>query len=54
LKFDHSQPQAGAPPGFMNVDYYAPDLKLIIAKEYKDSGGRTTLIKFDKIYPIAR
>ena len=54
LKIERSQSQAGAPPSFMNVDYYAPDLKLIIAKEYKDSGGRTTLIKFDKIYPIAR
>ncbi len=54
LKVERSQSQAGAPPSFMNVDYYAPDLKLIIAKEYKDPGGRTTLIKFDKIYPISR
>jgi len=54
LKVERSQSQGVAPPSFMNVDYYAPDLKLIIAKEYKDPGGRTTLIKFDKIYPIAR
>jgi hypothetical protein len=50
LKIERSQTQTSDPPSFMNVDYYAPDLKLIIAKEYKESGGRTNLIKFDKIY----
>jgi hypothetical protein len=38
----------------LNVDYYAPALKLIVAKEYKESDGRTTLIKFDKIYESAK
>jgi hypothetical protein len=33
-----------------NVDYYAPTLKLVVAKEYSERDGRTTLIKFDKIY----
>jgi len=38
----------------LSVDYYSPDLKLIIAKEYKERDGRTDLIKFDRIYPIKR
>jgi hypothetical protein len=36
---------------YSNVDYYAPKLKLVVAKEYNERDGRTTLIKFDKIYP---
>lgn len=36
----------------LSVNYYSPDLKLIIAKEYKERDGRTDLIKFDRIYPI--
>jgi hypothetical protein len=51
LKIERSQTQTSEPPSFLNVDYYAPELKLVIAKEYKESGGRTNLIKFDKIYP---
>lgn len=38
---------------FNNVDYYAPALKLVVAKEYKESDGRMNLIKFDKIYSSA-
>ena len=52
LKIERSQTQTSEPPRFMNVDYYAPELKLVIAKEYKESDGRTNLIKFDKIYPV--
>jgi hypothetical protein len=32
------------------VEYYAPELKFIVAKEYAERDGRTTLIKFDRIY----
>jgi hypothetical protein len=38
---------------FSNIDYYAPALKVVVAKEYKERDGRTTLIKFDRIYPSA-
>jgi hypothetical protein len=31
------------------VEYYAPELKLVIGKEYKEHDGRVTLIKFDAI-----
>jgi hypothetical protein len=33
------------------IDWYAPELKLVIAKEYRERDGRTTLIKFDRIAP---
>jgi len=41
-------------PVFMHTDYYAPDLRLILGKEYRESDGRTELIKYDKIYPTPR
>jgi hypothetical protein len=47
LKIDRDETGARL---FKNVDYYAPALKLAVAKEYKERDGRTTLIKFDKIY----
>ena len=39
---------------YSNVDYYAPKLKLVVAKEYSERDGRTTMIKFDKIYTPAK
>jgi hypothetical protein len=39
---------------YNNVDYYAPALKFVVAKEYKERDGRTTLIKYDKIYSPAK
>ena len=41
-------------PVFMYTDYYAPDLKLVLGKEYRERDGRTELIKFDKIYQSPR
>jgi hypothetical protein len=51
LKIERSESQGGSAFGIRGTDYYSPDLKLIIAKEYKDSDTRTTLIKYDRIYP---
>jgi len=42
--------QGGVAPVLVETDYYAPDLKLIIAKESKNPDGTTFLAKFDKIY----
>jgi hypothetical protein len=47
LKIDRDETGARL---FQNVDYYAPALKLVVAKEYNERDGRKTLIKFDKIY----
>jgi hypothetical protein len=52
LKIERSESRRGAPLQFIDTDYYAPELKLIIGREYKEDGGRTNLIKFDRIYPI--
>ncbi len=52
LKIERSQSQGASPPVFFNVDYYAPELKLIVAKEFRENGGRTTMTKFDRIYTI--
>ena len=49
LKIEREETRAGARVR-SNIDYYAPTLKLIIAKEYAERDGRKTLIKFDKIY----
>lgn len=49
LKIDREEFRAGA-RFHSNTDYYAPELKLIVAKEYPERDGRKSLIKFDKIY----
>jgi hypothetical protein len=54
LRIDRSLLNDKSKPVFMETDYYAPDLKLIVGKEYRESDGRTTLNKFDKIYPSPR
>jgi hypothetical protein len=54
LRIDRSQLDDKSKPVFMYTDYYAPDLKLVLGKEYRESDGRTTLNKFDKIYPTPR
>jgi hypothetical protein len=54
LKIERKEALGDAPPSFINFDHYAPELKLVLAKEYRERDGRTTLIKFDKIYPSKR
>lgn len=54
LRIDRSLLNDKSTPMFMETDYYAPDLKLIVGKEYRESDGRTTLNKYDKIYPSPR
>ena len=53
LRIDRSAME-GKQTYFINTDYYAPELKLVLAKEYRESDGRTTLNKFEKIYPTPR
>ena len=54
VKVERSESRGERPTRVINVDYYAPELKLVIAKEYKENDGRLNLIKFDRIYPIRR
>jgi hypothetical protein len=39
---------------FTETDYYSPDLKLTLAKEFRETSGRTSFNKFDKIYVLKR
>ena len=41
-------------PVFVSTDFYSPDLKLIVAKQFKEPNGTTLLNKFDKIYPAKK
>jgi len=50
FQIEKSEGRGGQTPIFINNDYYAENLKLIIAKEYKERGGATTWVKYDKIY----
>lgn len=49
---DRSAGAGGAAPAFFRTDYYAPDLKLIIGKEFKERDGMSPLNKYDRIYPM--
>jgi hypothetical protein len=35
-----------------DIDYYAPELKLVIAKEYREGNGRTTIIGYTRISSV--
>jgi hypothetical protein len=48
LRIEHTDTRRGQ-SGSTYVDWYAPELKFVIAKEWPERNGRTTLIKFDRI-----
>jgi hypothetical protein len=50
LKIDRDETGARL---FQNVDYYAPALRMVVAKEHKERDGRSTVIKFERIYAAA-
>jgi hypothetical protein len=52
LVIDRSAGWDGAAPAFFRTDYYAPDLKLIIGKEFKEGKGMGPLNKYDRIYAM--
>jgi len=54
LRIDRSQSHSAAPPRFIYTEFYAPDLKLILAREYRKADGRRELIKFDRIYTMRK
>jgi dienelactone hydrolase len=54
LKIERSESRSTEPPRFVNTDYYSPELKLILAKEYRENNGSTHMIKYDRIYPLKR
>ena len=50
FQIERSEARGDGAPRFVNNDYYSPDLKMVIAKEYKKAGGATNWIKYDRIY----
>lgn len=48
LRIERTETRRGQ-SGSTYVDWYAPELKLVIAKEYPERRGPPTLIKFDRI-----
>jgi hypothetical protein len=37
------------PINYDNIDYYAPELRFVVAKEYRERNGRTTIIGYTNI-----
>jgi hypothetical protein len=54
LVIDRSVGDDNGAPVFVESDYYSPNLKLVVAKEFTESAGRTSLNKFDRIYLLRR
>jgi hypothetical protein len=54
LKIERSETRSAEPPRFLNWDYYSPELKLILAKEFRERDGRTSFNKFDKVMTLQR
>jgi hypothetical protein len=54
LKIERSESRSIEPPRFVDTDYYSPELRLILAREYRENNGGTHMIKYDRIYPLKR
>jgi len=52
LRIERSQSSGAVPPRFVYTEFYAPDLKLILAREYQKADGRREMVKYDRIYSI--
>ena len=52
VRIEHSESHGTGAAQFISTDFYSPELKLVLARQYKDRNGRTELIKYDRIYPI--
>ena len=48
---DRSVGRGDTAPVFVSTDFYSSDLKLIVAKQFKEPDGTSLLNKYDKIYP---
>ena len=54
LKIERSESRTAGPPRFVDTDYYSPELKLILAREYRENNGGTHNVKYDRIYALKR
>ena len=44
----------GVAPRYVYTEYYSPDLKLVLMREYRDPGRPNSFVKFDKVYTIGQ
>ncbi len=54
FQIEKSEGRGGKVPALIYIEYYAANLKMVIAKEYKERGGASSWIKYDKIYSTER
>jgi hypothetical protein len=54
LKIERSESRSTDPPRFVDTDYHSPELKLILAREYRENNGGTHTVKYDRIYSLKR
>lgn len=52
LKIDRSESRSAAPPRYIDTEYYSPELKLVLAREFRAGTGSASLIKYDRIYML--
>lgn len=52
LRIERRESRSSVPPQFVYTDLYSPDLKFVLAREYRRQGGQTQVIKYDRIYPL--
>jgi hypothetical protein len=52
FKVEHSASRGKAPLQFINTDWYAPDIRLIVAREYRDGKRGSIINKYDTISVI--
>jgi hypothetical protein len=50
LKIVRSESRSAAPPRYVDTEYYTPELKLILAREFRAGTDSASLIKYDRIY----
>ena len=50
LKIEHNEARGeGSAPRYVFTDYYSPDLKLVLMKEFREPDGQSTFVKYDRI-----
>ena len=54
FQIEKSEGRGGHDLVFIDTEYYAENLRMVIAKEYKERGGASSWIKYDKIYSTER
>ena len=52
LRIEWRQSTSSMPPQFAYTALYSPDLKFVVAREYKHAGGRTNVVQYDRLYPL--